>query len=163
MTSVQASSAGVTDSLSTKYSKQVSLADCENQANPSKMPSVSASYNQSLASHKPGELIGASTNEEAKCARAFGQDNTNTMGMVSNRPINALEAGEKDAPVKMISGKEDPIQKSYVNENRADETKTANSSRISMKANVSNIVMAVNSHNSKAVNSFNESNRDSLV
>lgn len=53
MTSVQASSNGG-DSMTTKYSKQASLADCENQTNPAKMSSVSSSHPQGLASHKPG-------------------------------------------------------------------------------------------------------------
>jgi hypothetical protein len=88
--------------------------------------------------------------EEGKSNRAFGNDNTNTFGMTSNRNVNVLEAGEKDAPVKVNCQKEDQSNKSYVNENVTHEKEVAKSSRL-MKATVSK--MAVNSHNDYAVNS----------
>lgn len=103
----------------------------------------------------------ASTNEEAKTNRTLGQDVTNTFGMTSNRNGNVLEAGEKDAPIKVNCAKEDPSQKCYVNESVTQEKEVAKSSRI-MKATVSTTAMAVNHRNSKAVNS-NESNCENSV
>lgn len=80
--------------------------------------------------------------------------------MTSNRNGNVLEAGEKDAPVKINCLKEDPSSKSYVNENVTHEKEVAKSSRI-MKATVS--MMAVNSQISYVVNSHALSNCEKSV
>ncbi len=123
------------------------------------MSSVSSSHPQGLASHKPGQMMSIKQ-EEGKSNRAFGNDNTNTFGMTSNRNANVLEAGEKDAPVKINCPKEDPSNKGYVNENVTHEKEVAKSSRL-MKATVSK--MAVNSHISNAVNSYDKSNCENSV
>ena len=97
MTTVQANSNGVTDSLYNKTGKQASLAESENQVNPAKISAASSGYPQNMGAHKAGELMASSSNEESK-VRGLGQDVTNTLGIMSNRISNISEAGEKDAP-----------------------------------------------------------------
>jgi hypothetical protein len=99
MASVQPSSIGG-NSMTNQYSKQASLADCENQTTLGKSSSIGGAHPNNMANHKPGQIIAAS-HEEGKTNRTLGQDVTNTFAMTSNRNGNVVEAGEKDAPVKM--------------------------------------------------------------
>jgi G2/mitotic-specific cyclin-B, other len=84
----------------------------------------------------------AASNEEAKTNRALGQDVTNTFAMTSNRNGNVLEAGEKDAPIK-INCREDPSKNICKNETVTHEIIVAKSSRIAWEETSKNTIVPI--------------------